>query len=242
MLKNYHKLFFFLVAVSILFLPINAQAAIPTVSDAQGNNTEGGTTCAITVNVGASDTMIVVGANSDASLTSVSDEDSNPYTSRVSETSSHHTRIWTTESPSTNAANTITVTGSSGDITCFALVLAGTETSSPIGNTGSNSGTSGTSDTITYSTANDNSLIVHVCGSEWNNDHTWDAGKTEQTESLNGGANKFGGAISTEGQASAGSNNGTCDWARSGVEWSHALIEVKEAPVTATPRSWGIVF
>ena len=241
MLTSYHKPILFLFAVLVLFLPVNVHAAIPTISDAQGNNTEGGTTCAITVNVSASDTMIVVGANSDASLTSVSDED-NSYTSRVSETTSHHTRIWTAESPATNAANTITVTGSSGDITCFALVLAGTETVSPIGNTGSNSGSSGTTDTITYSTANNNSLIVHVCGSEWNNDHTWDAGKTEQSESLNGGANKFGGAIATEGQATAGSNDGACTWGRTGVTWSHAIIEVKEAPVTATPRSWGTVF
>ena len=197
--------------------------------DAQGGNTEGGTTCQVTVNVSAATDLIVVGANSDAALTSVADEDLQTYTSRVSETTSHYSRIWTTTSPSTNAANTITVTGSSGDITCFGITLSGVDTTSPIGNTGSASGTSGTTDTITYSTANDNSLIVHTGGDEWNSDKTWDTGKTEQNEQLNGGANKFGGAIATEGVATAGSNDGTFTWSKEGVGWSHAMVEIKES-------------
>lgn len=243
MLKSYHKPFLFLFAILIFFLPLESYAAIPTVTSANGGQAENGQWCQFDIAVAASDTMIVVGINTEAAINSISDEDSNTYTQRVLESTNHYTYIYTAESPATNAANTITIqtAGGSEDTTCFALALAGTETTTPIGNTGSNSGTSGTSDTITYSTANDNSLIVHVCGSEWNIDHTWDTGKTEQNEQLNGGANKFGGAIATEGQATAGSNDGTCDWARDGVNWSHAMIEVKEAPSTATPRSWGFV-
>ena len=226
----------------VLFIPLDAHAAIPTVSDAQSGSVEGGTSCTVTVAVGASDDLIAVGINSDTTISSISDEDGNSYTQRVAETTSHQTYWYTTTSPSTNAANTITITMSSGDTTCFGVVLAGVDTTSPIGNTGSNSGTSGTSDTITFSTANDDSIILHTGGNEWNNDNTWDAGKTEQAEVLNGGGNKFSGAVATEGQASAGSNNGTYTWGRTGVGWSHALIEIKSEPVTATPFSWGAVF
>jgi hypothetical protein len=225
--------------VLIIIIPLfyqDAYGAIPTVSDTQANNAEASTTCAITVAVGASDTMIVVGANSDAGSLTVADEDGQTYVSRVAESASHWSTIWTTTSPATNVANTITVTHSSGDVTCFALVLAGTdEGGTPIGITGSNSGISGTTDTVTYSTANNNSLVVETCGSEWSNVNTHDASKTVTT-STNGGANKFGGSIAQEGQATAGSNDFTCIWGRA-VDWSHAQIEIKEAP---SPPSYNI--
>ncbi len=98
--------------VLIITIPLfyqDAYGAIPTVSDTQANNAEGTTTCAVTVNVGASDTMIVAGANSDAGSISVADEDTQTYDQRVAESTSHWTTIWTSTSPTTNGANTINV-------------------------------------------------------------------------------------------------------------------------------------
>ena len=169
-------------AVLILATPQfyqDAYGASPTVDDNQSAQTEGGTTCAVTLNVGASSDLIVIGVNSDGAISSVADEDGQTYIQRVAETTSHFSYLYTTTSPVTNAANTVTVTISgASDTTCFGVVLSGVDTTSPIGNIGSNSGITGTSDTITYSTGTDQSNIIHVCGSEAGSSETFDAGKT----------------------------------------------------------------
>jgi len=222
------------------FIPL-ASATVPSINSSDSGSVEGGTSCTVTVAVGASDDLIAVGINSDAAFSSISDEDGNTYTQRVAETTSHFSYWYTTTSPTTNAANTITITMSSGDTTCFGYVLSGVDTADPIGNTGKNSGSSGTTDTITFSTANNDSMILHTGGDEWNSAKSWDAGKTEDFEILNGGANRFGGASSHESQATAGSNDGTFTWDRDGSAWSHALMEVK-SPATATPRTFTTIF
>ncbi|MCH7759432.1 hypothetical protein IID20_03685 [Patescibacteria group bacterium] len=215
-----------------------ASDAIAIQNDATENNCTNISTCAVTLNVPATATMVVVAvAVRDAeTITSVSDSNGDTYTIAYSQGTDPTVAIYYNTTITANAAKTITANLSAGtaDTVIDAYTLTGTATSSPIDATATNSGSSSTLNAnITTNTAG--SLIAYVAGMQTNGTQsTYGTDQFQRGQIAQGGNPKYAAANTSEITTGAGGNDQTSTASKSAA-WRAIAVEIKVAPANAVP-------
>ena len=196
--------------------------------NANSNQNEANTTCTFDLDLAVDDFVVVgVGIKGTGTVTSITDEDTNTWTSqRIDDSGTERTELFTTIVTTTNTINTITINISpTSDIVCGGIVYTGVDTTNPVAEA---TGTFGTSSSSSLSlTVDADNAIVGIVLDAWNivdiysGTGTWN----NQWDETNGGGNKFSGSSAEQVFTTAGLKTQTVDIGANRA-FAHSMIEV----------------
>ena len=213
------------------------RAAVAIENDATENNCTNASTCAVTLNVSGTATMVVVAVmvRNDETITSVTDGDGDTYSVASTSGTNPTVAIYYATTITANASKSITanLSASTADTVIDAYTLTGTATSSPIDATATNTGTSAALN-ANITTNNADSLIAFVAGMQTNATlSTYGANQVQRGNIAQGGQIKYAAANTSEITTSAGNNDQTASASKSAT-WRAIAVEIKVAPPVTT--------
>ncbi len=214
-----------------------AKALIAVQSDATEANCTNAATCPVTLNVSGTATMVVVAVmvRNGETITSVSDGEFNTYDVAYSQGTDPTVAVYYATTITPNASKTITanLSASTADTVIDAYTLTGTETSSPIDATATNTA-SGAALNASITTNSNNSLIAYVAGQVTNGTQSLTGADQVLAGTITvGGGTKYAAINSTEITTSSGPNDQTSSSTKSAI-WRAIAVEIKIAPAATT--------
>lgn len=196
--------------------------------NANSNQNEANTTCTFDLDLAVDDFVVIgVGIKGTGTVTSITDEDTNTWTSqRIDDAGTERTELFTTIVTTTNTINTITINVSpTSDIVCGGIVYTGVDTTNPVAESTGTFGTA-TSHSLSLTVDADNAIVSIVLDA-WNivdvysGTGTWN----NQWDETNGGGNKFSGSSAEQVFTTAGLKTQTVDIGANRA-FAHSMIEV----------------
>ena len=209
-------------------------------NDATANNCTNASTCAVTLDVPATATMVVVAVfvRDTETISSVSDGDGDTYNVAYSQGTGPTVALYYATTITANASKSITanLSGSTADTIIDAYTLTGTEISSPIDATATNTASS-SSLNANITTNSNNSLIAYVAGQVTNGTQSLTGtGQALRGTITQGGGTKYAAIFSTEITTSSGNNDQTSSSTKSGT-WRAIAVEIKIALAPPGPTN-----
>ncbi|MCH7828246.1 hypothetical protein IH982_00010 [Patescibacteria group bacterium] len=214
-----------------------AYALIAVQNDATEVACTNASTCAVTLDVPSTATMVVVAVmvRNAETITSVTDGDGDTYSVASSQGTDPTVAIYFATTITANASKSITanLSASTADTVIDAYTLTGTETTSPIDATATATG-SGATANANITTNNNDSLIAFVAGLQSNGGvNTLGTGQLQRGSVTVGGQVKYAGTNTSEITTSSGNNDQTVTWSKSAT-WRAVAVEIKIAAAVTT--------